>query len=201
MNPWDIDISLLTQKYIDTIKKLQEMNFLVSGRVLLASAILLKIKSHKLIAEEIPYLESLIFPPESEEYFEEEMPEYVIPDLAIKTPQLRKRRVCVNDLIFALHKALDVNHRRVMRKVAEKNFKIPEIPQNKIDISKLINDIYNKIFSFFKKKESVTFSKIVPSDKKCDKIMTLIPLLHLDYQEKIVLKQAKPFGEIDILEH
>jgi len=201
MNPWDIDVSLLTHKYIETVRKLQEMNFFISGKVLLASAILLKIKSHKLVAEEIPYLENLIYPPEPEEYFEEERPEYVIPDLAIKTPQARKRKVGVNDLISALHKALDVNHRRVMRRVAERNFKMPEIPQRKIDISKLIKNVYEKILFFFKKKEPVTFSKLVSSDKKDDKIMTFIPLLHLDHQEKINLEQKEPFGEIDILEH
>lgn len=201
MNPWDIDISVLTQKYINTVRALQEMNFFISGKVLLASAILLKIKSHKLVAEEIPYLENLIFPPEPEEYFEEEKPEYIIPDLSIKTPQARKRKVNMNDLISALHKALEVNHRRVMRKVAERNFKIPEIPQKKIDISELIKDVYNKILSFFQKKEPVTFSKLIPSDKKDDKILTFIPLLHLDYQEKIVLEQKESFGEIDILKY
>ena len=200
MDPWDVDVSILTQKYIETVRKLQEMNFFISGKVLLASAILLKIKSNKLVAEEIPYLDNLIFPPEPEEYFEEERPEYIIPDLTIKTPQARKRKVDINDLISALHKALEVNHRRVMRKVAERNFKMPEIPQKKIDISKLIKDVYNILLSFFRKKEQVTFSKLVPSDKKDDKIMTFIPLLHLDHQEKIVLEQKEHFGEIDILE-
>ena len=201
MNPWDIDLSLLTQKYINTVNKMQEMNFFISGKVLLASAILLKIKSNKLIAEEIPHLEHLIYPPEPEEYFEEERPEYIIPDLTIKTPQARKRKVSINDLISALHKALEVNHRRVMKKVAEKNFKIPEIPKRKIDISQLIKDVYDKILSFFSRKEPVTFSKLVPSDKKDDKIITLIPLLHLDHLEKIDLEQKEPFGEISIIKH
>ncbi len=200
MNPWDIDLSLLTQRYIETVKELQEMNFFISGKVLLASAFLLKIKSYKLVAEEIPYLENLIFPPEPEEYFDEERPEYLIPDLAIKTPQSRKRTVSMNDLISALHKALEVNHRRVMKKVAEKNFRMPELPQKKIDISRLIKDVYEKILSFFSREEPVTFSKLIPSDKKDDKIMTFIPLLHLDHQEKINLEQKEPFGEINILE-
>lgn len=201
MNPWDIDISVLAQHYIETVNKLQEMNFFISGKVLLASAILLRIKSHKLVVEELPYLENLIFPPEPEEYFDEERPEYEIPGLAIKTPQARKRKVGVNDLIAALHKALEVNHRRVMRRVAERNFKMPELPEKKIDISRLIMDIYQRIISFFQKKEPITFSKLIPSERKEDKIMTFISLLHLDHQEKINLKQDEHFGEIEILEH
>ena len=45
MNLWDLDISLLTKKYIDTIKELKKHDFRLSGKVLLAAALLLKIKS------------------------------------------------------------------------------------------------------------------------------------------------------------
>ncbi len=45
MDPWDIDISLLTAKYIGMIKTLENHDFRVSGKVLLAAALLLKIKS------------------------------------------------------------------------------------------------------------------------------------------------------------
>ena len=60
MDPWDVNISLLTKKYIETIKKLKELDFRVSGKVLLAAAILLKIKSNKLVGEDIEYLDRLI---------------------------------------------------------------------------------------------------------------------------------------------
>ena len=53
MDPWDIDISLLTQKYIEILRSLKEHDFRVSGKVLLAAAILLKIKSTKLVGEEL----------------------------------------------------------------------------------------------------------------------------------------------------
>ena len=38
MDPWDIDISLLSKKYITALKKLQESNFYVSGKMILAAA-------------------------------------------------------------------------------------------------------------------------------------------------------------------
>ena len=34
MDLWDINISLLTKKYIETIKKLKELDFRVSGKIL-----------------------------------------------------------------------------------------------------------------------------------------------------------------------
>jgi len=104
----------------------------------------------------------------------------------------------INDLMSALQKALEVNKRRVMRRLREDEI-IVKVPEKKVDISSLIKNIYDKIINFFKfKKETLTFTKLIPSDKKEDKILTFIPLLHLDNQEKINLTQEKPFGEIII---
>src|SRR3989344_3373353 len=60
MNPWDIDISLLTQKYLEVIKKLKEHDLKISGKVLLAAAILLKIKSTHLIDKDIFQFDALL---------------------------------------------------------------------------------------------------------------------------------------------
>ncbi len=203
MNPWDVDISLLTKKYIETIKKLKEANFFISGNVLLAAALLLKIKSNKILTEDIVNLDNYLFSQDEEEFeeFEEsyQIQEEEIPKLAIKTPQPRKRTVSVNDLIKALQNALKVGKRKEIKRELEKSFRPPEVPEKKIDITELIKNIYEKIKNYFKKEEKVTFSKIVMSDKREDKILTLIPLLYLDNQEKIDLYQQEHFGEIEIL--
>jgi len=101
-------------------------------------------------------------------------------------------------LIEALKKALDVSKRKEVRRLEELNFKAPEIPEKKVDISKLIKDIYERILDFFKKKEAITFDELVNSDKREDKLLTLIPLLHLDNQLKITIHQEKPFEDIYI---
>ena len=44
MDPWDIDVSHLTHKYIETVKNLKKADFRLSGKVLLAAAMFLKIK-------------------------------------------------------------------------------------------------------------------------------------------------------------
>ena len=61
INPWDIDISILANKYLETIRKLKEVNFFISGKVILASAILLKIKSNKLLEEDIAGFDQILF--------------------------------------------------------------------------------------------------------------------------------------------
>ncbi|MBI4448262.1 segregation/condensation protein A [Candidatus Woesearchaeota archaeon] len=201
MNPWDIDISVLTKRYIETIKMLESMDFFLSGKVLLASAILLKIKSEKLVGEDIENFDSFLF--HSDDVVED-LTDFVgqqriildVPPLAIKTPQARKRKVSVQDLIQSLAKALEVSKRRFIRRQAELSYSVPLIPIKKINITELIRDVYSKIKSLFDKKEEVTFSKLIIPGNKESAILTFLPLLYLDTQQKIDLKQEQPFGEI-----
>ena len=205
MDPWDIDLSILSNKYIETIKTMKEMNMFISGKVMLAAALLLRIKSTKLVNEDIAYFDNLLFNSEPEELDDiplEQGSQRVkdIPRLAIKTPQARKRKLTVQDLVEALQKALEVNQRKVLRKISDRTINV-QIPKVKIDISSLIKNIYQKILDIFKKNEKVTFTKLVSSEKKEDKVYTFIPLLHLDNQGKINLVQEKPFGEIEIVKY
>ncbi len=61
MDPWDIDISKLAKRYMETLKVLQEHSFSISGKMILASAILLKLKAAKLVDEHIAGFDSLLF--------------------------------------------------------------------------------------------------------------------------------------------
>ncbi len=204
MDPWNVDISLLTQKYIEMIKSLKEHDFRVSGKVLLAAALLLKIKSNKWIKEDIANLDSLFSSAEEDmddllDGLEEDYQprETVDAELIPKTPQPRKRKVSIYDLVAALDKALEVKHRRVLRDVPILDVKIPV---KKKDISEVIREMYIKIKTFFTTNNTrLTFSTLVPSETKEDKIYTFIPLLHLTNQRKIDIEQYQPFGEIEII--
>jgi|SRR3989344_7317206 len=208
MNPWDIDISLLAQKYLEAIKKLREHNFFISGKIVLASSILLRIKSNKLLMEDIASLDSHLFSSEGDleelEDFNDINLGTIRPDkvtIIPRMPQPRKRKVSMQDLINALHKALDVQERRVLRKIRDDDAPQVNIPKKEIDIAVKIKEIYQQILDFFKTnlgKEKLTFTKLVRSDNRMDKIYTFIPLLHLDNQEKINLEQKEHFGEIEI---
>jgi segregation and condensation protein A len=204
MDPWDIDISLLTKKYIEMIKLLKEHDFRVSGKVILAAAMLLKIKSNKWIKEDIANLDALFASAEQEEQdllagIEDEYEPREIFDahLIPRTPQPRKRKVSVYDLVAALEKALEVKHRRILREMPILDVKAP---QKKREISEIIKDIYQKIMHFFSFSEGrLTFTNLAESSSKVDKVYTFIPLLHLTNQRKIDLEQYQPFGEIEII--
>lgn len=205
MDPWDIDVSLLVQRYLEMLKTLKTLDFNVSGKVLLAAAILLRIKSTKLVSEDITELDTLMMAEEVDyegfyddleaEYqsrvFEEGSPLYP------RVPQPRQRKVSIYDLVNSLQRALEVKHRRVLRNIPEVKI---EIPEKRVDVTKLIKDVYDRIISLFTKNKKLTFKQLVPSDKREDKIMTFVPLLHLAHLDhrKIDLKQKEPFGEIEI---
>src|SRR3989344_4528799 len=185
MSPWDIDVSQLAKMYLKKVKEMKEANLHISGKIILASAMLLRIKSNKLANEEVYNFDSMLFK-EDDTYEELEDLFDSAPDpskgsfrpqLTIKTPMPRKRRTIRNQLNQIV------------------NVKIPE---KKVDISQLIKDVYDKIVTLFQTKEKLKFSALVNSEKKEDKIMTFIPVLHLANQEKITINQEQEFGEIDI---
>ncbi len=208
IDPWDVNVSLLSQKYIEMLKKLKEMDFHVSGKVVLAAAILLKIKSSRLITEDINALDSLFAQTkESEEDgFEdyddieqlEQQAKQKPPEeykLIPRTPQPRRRKVTVYDLMEALQKAMEVKKRRVYRKMPD-DIEL-NIPKKNIDITQIIRDIFGKVkLHFHNKKKPVTFSQLTPGETKEDKVYTFIPLLHLSNSRKIDLHQPKHFEEI-----
>ncbi len=202
MNPWDIDISLLSKKYLEMIKTLKQLDFKVSGKVILAAAILLKMKSDRLMNQDLAYLDSLLHPQEEEILYEDEdglLPTIIeTPKLIPRTPQPRKRKVSIYDLVNALQKALEVKKRRVMRIIPPAPVNVPE---RKTNINDVIKKIYHKIIIFFSrdKNRRLTFAQLVPSDTKKDKVLTFMPLLHLTNQRRIDLLQKQHFGEIEIL--
>ena len=204
MDPCDIDVSMLTQRYINMLRTLKEHDFRVSGKVLLAAAILLKIKSNKLVGDDLSELDRLLIGVEEEMAelgFEESSSIQRlddIPPLIPRTPQPRKRKVSIFDLVEALERALEVKKRRLLHSIPPLNL---EAPKKKRDITEIIREVYGKIKSFFfgALKDKLTFSKLLPSESKQDKVNTFIPLLYLAQQNKIELIQETHFGEIEIL--
>lgn len=207
MDPWDLDVSKLAKGYLKTIKKMKQANLRISGKVVLASALLLKIKSKRLIGEDIAELDRLFqqtaeieYPEEfdevdllaGEEYSEKEKPQ-----LLPHTPQPRSRKVSIFDLIEALDKAMQVRKRRVVRKLPYARRKI-ELP-DPLDISEIIVEVYSKIKDFFKAgSKNLTFTKLLPAEDKDSKVYTFIPLLHLYNERRLNLEQPEHFGEIYI---
>jgi segregation and condensation protein A len=208
MNPWDIDIGVLTQRYIEKVKQLKETNLKVSGKVLLAAAILLKIKSRRLVGEDLNAFDQLLAASElTEQQFYDELEQELAQgeaagmhdktlELIPRLPQPRKRKVSVYDLVRALEKALEVKKRRLFNSLHDVDIVVPE---KTFDITSSMHSLYGKLVGLFAKGvKRLTFSSLVPTKIKEDKVYTFIPLLHLANERKVELNQQEHFGEIEI---
>lgn len=206
MDPWDVDVSMLAEKFIDLLKEMKKMDFRLSGKIILAAAFFLKIKSDKLLKEDMAALNDLINPEHQEDLLGmlDGMPDEMQipmekPVLAFRTPQPRKRKVSVYDLINALEKAFESDNKRTFKKVMGKNYAPIRLPKkDQKDVTVIINDVYKKIEKKMNKMKILTFSELVDSDSKEDKLYTFVPLIYLDSQRKIDLEQPQHFGEINI---
>ena len=171
--------------------------------------ILLKLKSNQFLLQHIADFDNLLYPPEEELGDPDDFmmnapdaPAYLKDknlSLTIKTPQPRKRKVSVQDLVGALRKALEVENRKVARVLQSNHVPMMEIPQAKIDINEVMKDLHLKVKTYFNKNKSdLTFTGLVKSDRREDKIATFVPLLHLSNSQKLDLNQPEHFKEIYI---
>jgi len=206
MDPWDINISLLAQKFIQAIKQMKEHEFTIPGKVVLAAAILLKIKATHLIENDISNLDKLLNQAEDipEEELFDEMSQHLRggqlahPQLIPRNPQPRNRKVSVHDLVEALQHAL-ATKKRILAQQRPTPF--PFAPHKKVDILDVIRDVYHKItyYSNKDKEAKITYTRLLPPKAgKQDKVYTFMPLLHLENEQKIEMEQQKHFDEITI---
>ncbi|MBI2632242.1 segregation/condensation protein A [Candidatus Pacearchaeota archaeon] len=204
LDPWDIDISLLSQKYLEKVRNLEEADFFVSSKVLMAASLLLRMKSEILLYHYIPTLNELLFGKKEEKKYSQKRIELdeEIPELVAKTPLPRFRKVTLDELMQALGKAINTENRRIKRIVIEKQYEYEAaiaMPKNRINIKDQIKKVYTKLKDIFsKKEEKLAFSEIAGVTDQ-ERISTFIPLLHLDNQHKVWLEQEKHFDEIWIL--
>jgi len=196
-DPWNVNISTLTEKYIKTIKQLEKLDFKLSGKVLLAASILLKIKSDHITRKEMSKQEkNQIIQKIQEEELDEINQKKIVP----RIPLPRERRVTLNELVDSLRKALEVKDRRVKRhkEVAKRRI---ELKFKKVNINTRISNLYQRIQSFFNRKKDVFFTDLLPSRKRDDVVDTYLPLVYMANENKIQLEQKKLFGKIRILKN
>ena len=208
LDPWNIDISVLVQKYIQRIKELKEVNLSLSGKVLLAAALLLHIQSQKLLGADLTAFDQLIATTgtDGDDFYaslENESRPIIVageetPVLTPRTPQPRSRKVTIQDLVKALEQALEVKHRRLVKQEAIQlrlNY-----PENSFDINISIKNVHKKILEYLieQGKGMITFSTLTPNPTRHERVHTLIPLLHLSNERELDLHQPKPFHDIAI---
>ena len=123
LDPWDIDLSVLAEKYVEIISILEDADFFVSSKVLLACSLLLRLKSEILINSYIQDLNDALYGREEEKRYELErieIDEGDLPTLVPRTPMARHKKVTLEELMSALNKAIDTENRRIKREIKGK---------------------------------------------------------------------------------
>jgi len=220
LDPWDIDIVVLTKKYFEKIYEMEEdegneMDFYVSSKVLLAASLLLRIKSEFLLNRSIKSIDEALFGRKEDNRKIVEriiIDEDDLPVLIPKTPLPRARRVTLPELMFALNKAINTESRRIKREVSIKRAKriseinLPEF--RRIDLKDRIKQFYARVLTSIKGKGvglERDFNKIgygdLIGDTREEKIACFLPLLHLSNNKKLWLEQEKHLEEIWVYLH
>ncbi len=194
IDPWDIDIAVATEKFLQYIDSLEKRDLRIPARTLLYASILLRLKSDTMEEQKEEEPE-----PEVEEIEAEE-----IEDQLPRPPVRRhtKRPVTLDELISELKKAEMVGRRKAMRE------KWPEAEEKVLDLSH-DEGIEDRILALgpilddmFMDKPTITFRDINSKNSKTeDGVTNYVSLLFMAQRKQVWLEQEEIFGELFISRH
>ena len=204
MDPHEIDISVLADRYREYLSELQEYDLSVPAKAIRICAALLKMKAQYLDYEEKEDQEEnpMDFeePMMEEDFIEEEKERISIrdgPDLSVPVKAKPRRRMQLDELKDALEDAVEVKQRREERQERraemDQEFEMEEedITQK---LNSLLSSVKNRITS---SEEKVDFDELVEKDRK-ERIEKFKHMLHLENDEKVRLIQEEFLGDLHI---
>ncbi|MBU2503726.1 MAG: segregation/condensation protein A [Nanoarchaeota archaeon] len=206
LDPWNINILVLSEKYLEKVRSFEEADFFVSGKVLLAAALLLRIKSEILLNKYLKSIDEILFGKKDEvpsRVLERIELDELIPELIPKSPLPRFKKVTLQELMAALDKAIVTENRRIKKEIVNKNALRETgflLPKRKFTISDKIKGIYGNLTKHFKedeKRKRISFEKFAEGTKE-DRLILFTPLLHLDHQKKVWLEQENHLDDFYI---
>ncbi len=200
IDPWDIDIVKVTDKFLEKIEEMKMMDLRISGRTLLYAAILLRMKSTGIVQEEEDEIEE----PFDEDLDFHEIDDYPIPSLPVRRSATRP--VTLQELINELKKAERVETKRTerRRKNADRQAEIPSTDDvleiaHEEDIKGRGEYLQNLVEEMLQGKEYITFSEVVSQfPDRSERVMTYLSLLFLAADKVVCLCQKELFGELYI---
>jgi len=191
VDPWNIDIVDLTEKYIERLREMKELDLRVSARAILAASILVRMKS-----------EALLYAGEEEE--EEEHEEKIRVEVEPLAPPLRRveRYYTFDDLLDALMDALEEAEKRKPRK--RKKVEIEEevfvVDDFRVDIEKHVYRLHEIVLEMYREtRRPINFWDLVFDPTPKIVARTFLYLLFLSNMGKVDLIQEEPFGDIMVV--
>ncbi len=188
-DPWNVDIAEIVGKYIEAVRTFKVMDLRVPANIMLAAAILLRLKS-----EMLKTVEEQEIPEDIQDY---ERPQVSVGELV---PRLRlppARHITLEELITALEDAMKLKEQREHER-QQSRLMVP-ISINTADIEADIESIYAKVKSMADGTGTTTLTYLISNSGVDEPLLDLfVPLLFLANKKRIMLIQEQFFGEIFI---
>jgi segregation and condensation protein A len=196
IDPWNIDIVELTDKFLKHVEELEKMDLRVSGRTLLYAAILLRMKSNALVEVDEPVEEIMDYEPDNFE-----ISDYPIPAMPLRRSS--NRPVTLEELLSELKKAEAIEKRRLDRvknKTVERRTTIDEVLSiaHEEDIESRVVRMRNLLNELFEKQKYIKFSDLSSPLDRAGMVMAYLAILFLATKKEIWLEQEELFGELFI---
>lgn len=196
LDPWDIDIVILADKYVEKVKEIAAIDLRLPANVILASALLLRFKSDALSLEETA-IEEVGF---EEELGPRQLIAEEIPALVTRLNKPRERKITLQELMKAVEEL--VGDDKAMQTLLPAP-KILELQLPKEDLHELIKRVYALANELKDEKSQLVFSALLDPLKLKEHAghhitSRLMPLLHLVQERKVDISQEKPFTDITI---
>jgi len=195
LNPWDIDLRILTERFLEYLNKLEKLDFRIPGKIVFVAAVLLKLKADFLsIFEEEETIEDIAKQPQAVDLGID--PSLI--KLGLPMKRIPKRQITLEELMGALQKAMQVRVRRDLRRHAWRERIASQIVEE--DITVRIDRMMGEIEAAMKKNKDleIKFQDLVKHWNRDQVISKFIPMLHLEQNKKISTEQVEFFKDIII---
>ena len=190
MDPWDIDVGELADKYLAKINLLEKADLRLPANAILASAILLKFKAKSLRFTSLEEKEPEISPEEIARM------NALIPDLT-SVRRGREGRVSLDELVNSIESIIEKTKTKEAKRIF-REVPVFQLPFTEENLEEKIDLVFAKIKERIDSQGLLVFSTLLDSNTSEERVNTFVPVLFLLNKGKINAWQDEFFGEIFI---
>lgn len=207
MDPQNIDIKVLAERYREYIQELESFDLEVPARAIRLCSALLRMKTLAMTGDYVEEEEEEQNPMdfeeeeliEEDEMIEEDEPDLEVgPDLEMPVKPKPKRRMSLNELKDALDDAMEVKERREERQeMREEIDQQMEIDEQSLEDK--INSLFSKLTDLVgSKSEKVGFDKLVDQNDNEERLEKFLHVLQLENDQKVECIQDEWLGDLHV---
>jgi segregation and condensation protein A len=184
VDPWNIDIVDLTQRYLEQIRRLHELDLRLSGKTILVASILLRMQSEEFFKEK------------KEEH--EEVREGLEFEPSPIVPPLRRKegKITLPELLNALLRVLEEYEKKEDKERIPQERTLVHLDIHRTDIRKFVEELYRRLDA--RGEDVVKFSDLLEDNSSLAVCRVFLYLLFLELEHRVELWQKREFDEIYI---